>query len=53
MAILVNSQVYGAEAAAANLLLDHILVYPVHSTVVIAAAVVGARIECFFDGLAA
>lgn len=53
MAILVNSQVHGAETAAANLLLDHILVDLVHRTVVFTAAVVGARIECFFDSLAA
>jgi hypothetical protein len=54
LAILVHSQVNGAEAAAADLLLDHILVYPVHGgAVVVAAAIVRAGIEGFFDGAAA
>ena len=50
--ILIDGQMHCAEAAPANLLLDHILVYPVYSAVIIAAAVVGAGIECFFDSLA-
>ena len=45
---------YGAEAAATNLLLDHILIYPVDGgTVIIAAAIVGARIKGLFDSSAA
>lgn len=45
---------YGAEAAATNLLLDHILVYPVYGgTVIIAATVVGTRIKGLFDSSAA
>jgi hypothetical protein len=44
---------YGAEATTANLLLDHILVYPVDGgTVIIAAAIVGAGIERLFDSSA-
>jgi len=46
--------VYGAEATAANLLLDHILVYPMDGgTVIVAAAIVGAGIEGLFDSSAA
>jgi hypothetical protein len=54
LSILVDRQVYGAKATAANLLLDHILVYPVDAgTVIIAAAIVGARIKGLFDSSAA
>ena len=43
----------GAEATATNLLFDRILVYPVDGrTVVIAAAIVRAGIECLFDSSA-
>ena len=53
MPILVHGQVDGAEAAAPNLLLDDILIYPVHGgTVIVAAAIVGTRIEGFLDGVA-
>jgi hypothetical protein len=46
--------VYGAEATATNLLFDGILVYPVDGrTVVVAAAIVRARIERLFDSSAA
>lgn len=52
--ILVDRQVYGAEAAATNLLLDHILIYPVDGgAVIIAAAIVGAGIEGLFHSSAA
>lgn len=45
---------YGAKAPAANLLLDHILVYPVDGgTVIVAAAIVGAGVEGLFDSSAA
>jgi hypothetical protein len=54
LAILVHGQVYGAEAAATDLLLDGILIYPVHGrAVVVAAAIMRACIESFFDGSAA
>lgn len=54
MPILVHGQVDGAEATAPNLLLDNILVYPVHGgAVVVAAAIMCARIEGFLDGVAA
>lgn len=53
MPILVHGQVNGAEAAAANFLLDNILVYSVHGgAVIVAAAIVGTRIEGFLDGVA-
>lgn len=43
----------GAEAAAPNLLLDDILVYPVHGgAVVVAAAIMGTGVEGFLDGAA-
>jgi len=46
--------VYGAEAAATNLLFDRILVYLVDSrAVIIAAAIVRARIKRLFDSSAA
>jgi len=54
MPILIHCQVDGAEATTPNLLLNDILVYPVHGgAIVVAAAIVGAGIECFFDSTAA
>lgn len=54
MPILVHGQVDGAEATTPNLLLDDILVYPVHGgAVIVAAAIVGASIESFLDSVAA
>lgn len=54
LAILVDSQMHGAEAAAADLLLDHILIYPVHScTIIVTAPVMRSGIECFLDSPAA
>jgi len=45
---------YGAEAAATDLLFDRILIYPVDGrAIVIAAAIVRARIEGLFDSSAA
>ena len=53
MPILVHCQMDGAEAAAPNLLLDDILVYPVHGgAVVVAAAIMGTGVEGFLDGAA-
>jgi hypothetical protein len=53
LAILVHGQVYGAEAAATDLLLDRILIYPVHGrAVVVAAAIVRACIKRFFHSTA-
>lgn len=45
---------YGAEATTANLLLDHILVYPVDGrAIIITAAIVCTGIESLFDSSAA
>lgn len=50
LAILVDSQVDSAEGAAADLLLDQILVDAVlGGAVILAVAVLGARVERFFD----
>jgi hypothetical protein len=52
--ILVHGQVDGAEAAAPNLLLDDILIYPVYGgAVIVAATIMGAGIEGFLDSVAA
>lgn len=51
LAILVDSEVDGAERAAANLLLDQVLVDAVlGGAVILAVAVLGARIERFLGG---
>lgn len=53
MPILVHSQMHGTEATAANFLLDHILIYAVHGgTVLVAAPIMRAGIECFLDSFA-
>ena len=54
VSILVHGEMDGTEATTTNLLLYHVLIDPVHGrTVIVAAAVVCARIERFLDSSAA
>jgi hypothetical protein len=50
LAILVDSQVYGAKRASSNFFLDDILVYPMLPTsIVFVICILGLCIQCFLD----